>query len=115
VRLWDIRSGQQIQLFDRHKNDVTCVEYSPFVIKNSSEVINGNSNVICSGSDDKTIRFWDIRSNKNELYVINTNKKVLCLKFIELKKRLNNNEKKSNVNSCVNLCYGSNNLIYVWG
>ncbi|ETO14986.1 WD repeat-containing protein, partial [Reticulomyxa filosa] len=85
--LWDIRSGQQIQVFNRHTNYVWSVEYSPFVIKNSID----NSNVICSGSDDNTIRFWDIRSNKNELFVMKGDDKeddgIRCLKFIELKKK----------------------------
>ncbi|ETO02679.1 hypothetical protein RFI_34734, partial [Reticulomyxa filosa] len=35
----------------------------------------GNSNVICSGSIDNTIRFWDIRSNKNELHMIKGDEK----------------------------------------
>ncbi|ETO09584.1 WD-40 repeat protein [Reticulomyxa filosa] len=89
VRLWDIRSSKQIQVFNGHTNDVTCVEYSPFVIKNSE--FGDNSNVICSGSCDNTIRFWDIRSNKNQLYAIRVYEQVLCLKFIELKK-VNNNK-----------------------
>ncbi|ETO14395.1 WD-40 repeat-containing protein [Reticulomyxa filosa] len=63
----DIRSGQQIQVFRLHKSPVYAVEYSPFVIPNN---IGGNSNVICSGSCDNTIQFWDIRSNKNQLYII---------------------------------------------
>ncbi|ETO09236.1 WD-repeat protein, partial [Reticulomyxa filosa] len=82
VRLWDIRSVNKF-------NVVWCVEYSPFVIKNSIV----NSNVICSGSDDNTIRFWDIRSNKNELYMIKGDNEgdngILCLKFIVLKKTKN--------------------------
>ncbi|ETO10846.1 hypothetical protein RFI_26531 [Reticulomyxa filosa] len=49
------------------------------------------SNVICSGSLDNTIRFWDIRTNKNELHMIQGDEKeyyeVICLKFIELKKK----------------------------
>ncbi|ETO08355.1 hypothetical protein RFI_29036, partial [Reticulomyxa filosa] len=111
VRLWDIRSGKQVQVFDGHTSTVWSVEYSPFVIKNNS----GNSKMICSGSYDKTIRFWDIRSNKNELYVMEVYDGVLCLKFMELKKKIDNNEQKSNGDSCVNLCYGSKNLIRIWG
>ncbi|ETO32583.1 hypothetical protein RFI_04534 [Reticulomyxa filosa] len=87
VRLWDIRSGQQIQVFNRHTDQVLSVEYSPFVIKNGI----GNSNVICSGSLDNAIRFWDIRSNKNQLYMIKENKEyyeIYCLKFIRLKKKI---------------------------
>ncbi|ETO08240.1 WD repeat-containing protein [Reticulomyxa filosa] len=85
VRLWDIRSGQQIQVFKGHIYGVTCVEYSPFVIKNSTDVIGGSSNVICSGSIDNTIRFWDIRSNKNGLCVIKGDDEkdegVMCFKM----------------------------------
>ncbi|ETO14158.1 WD-40 repeat protein [Reticulomyxa filosa] len=112
VRLWDIRSGQQIQMFNGHTRIVCAVEYSPFVVKNIE--FSGNSNVICSGSNDNTIRFWDIRSNKNELHVINgsyKDKGILCLKFVPLKKKGNNNE-----HCCVNLYYGSNKgFIHVWG
>ncbi|ETO31965.1 WD-40 repeat protein [Reticulomyxa filosa] len=88
VRLWDIRSGQQTQVFNGHISCVRTVEYSPFVVNNIE--IGGNSNVICSGSDDGTIRFWDIRSNKSELHIIKGDNKedyrINCLKFLQLKK-----------------------------
>ncbi|ETO27529.1 WD-repeat protein [Reticulomyxa filosa] len=111
VRLWDIRSDKQIQVFNGHTNTVWCVEYSPFVINNSIS----NSNVICSGSLDNTIRFWDIRSNKDELYVIEgyheEDNGILCLKFISLK----NGENIKNVTYDLNLCYGSyNGHIRIW-
>ncbi|ETO11343.1 G-protein beta WD-40 repeats containing protein [Reticulomyxa filosa] len=108
VRLWDIRSGKQIQVFNGHTNSVCAVEYSPFVIKN--EGIGGNSNVICSGSRDNTIRFWDIRSNKQELYVIKGNDEedgIFCLKFMSLKKKVNDNEQNSKDNYSINLYYDS--------
>ncbi|ETN97144.1 WD-40 repeat protein [Reticulomyxa filosa] len=109
VRLWDIRSGKQIQMFNRHTNIIRCVEYSPFVINDSI----GNSNVICSGSNDNTIRFWDIRSNKNELHMMKGDDKedngINCLKFILLKK-------KENTAYDLNLCYGSRKgSIHIWG
>ncbi|ETO34701.1 hypothetical protein RFI_02389 [Reticulomyxa filosa] len=87
VRLWDIRSGQQIQLFNGHKSTVCDVEYSPFI--NNNNEIGGSSNVICSGSADKTIYFWDIRSNKKELHLLKDDKEdngIYCLKFLQLKK-----------------------------
>ncbi|ETN97763.1 hypothetical protein RFI_39763, partial [Reticulomyxa filosa] len=109
-----IRSGEQIQVFNGHTEQVLSVEYSPFVIKNSI----GNSNVICSGSIDNTIRFWDVRSNKNELYVIKGDDEdggIIYLKFLQLK----NNEEKRKINSDIsgiNLCYGSfGGLIRIWG
>ncbi|ETO11766.1 hypothetical protein RFI_25611 [Reticulomyxa filosa] len=98
VHLWDIRSGQQIQMFNGHTDCVMCVEYSPLVVNNIK--INGNSNVVCSGSCDDTIRFWDIRSNKKELYVMKGIEKEDCgityLKFIELKKKAKNNKDAKN-------------------
>ncbi|ETO01650.1 WD-repeat protein, partial [Reticulomyxa filosa] len=111
VRLWDIRSGQQVQVFNGHTHYVNAVEYSPFVIKNSTD----NSNVICSGSFDNTIRFWDIRSNKNELFMIKGDEKedggIRCLKFIELKKKV----KTKDVIYNLNLCYGSDKgPIRIW-
>ncbi|ETO02395.1 G-protein beta WD-40 repeats containing protein [Reticulomyxa filosa] len=113
ICLWDIRSGQQIQMFNGHKNEVWAVEYSPFVIMNNSEVVRGNSNVICSGSRDGTIRFWDIRLNKNELHVIEDKNGIMCLKFFQLKK----NMKNKNDNGCsVNLCYSSfEGPVCIWG
>ncbi|ETN99556.1 hypothetical protein RFI_37914 [Reticulomyxa filosa] len=103
IRLWDIQSGQQIQVFSGHTDVVWAVEYSPFVIKNNE--FRGNSNVICSGSSDKTIRFWDIRSNKNELYTIKEDIEISCLKFLQLKK----DRKSNNYGYSVHLCYGPNN------
>ncbi|ETO07644.1 WD-40 repeat protein [Reticulomyxa filosa] len=113
IRLWDIRSGQQIQIFSEHKGYIYAVEYSPFIVKNIE--IGGCSNVICSGSTDNTIRFWDIRSNKNELYLIKASNQeengIKSLKFIPLKKK----EQKNN-NNGINLCYGSlKGLICIWG
>ncbi|ETO36062.1 WD-repeat protein, partial [Reticulomyxa filosa] len=106
IRLWDIRSGEQIQVFNGHTGQVFAVEYSPFVIKNSI----GNSNVICSGSYDSTIYFWDIRSNKNQLYVIkgdDENGGIMCLKFLQLKKNENKKKINDDIGCCINLCYGT--------
>ncbi|ETO04629.1 hypothetical protein RFI_32766 [Reticulomyxa filosa] len=47
-----------------------------------------SSNMICSGSMDNTIRFWDVRLNKKELYALKGyNKKdngIYCLTFLPL-------------------------------
>ncbi|ETO25252.1 WD-40 repeat-containing protein [Reticulomyxa filosa] len=115
VRLWDIRSGQQIQVFNGHTNSLSCVEYSPFVVNNIE--VGSNSNVICSGSWDNTIRFWDIRSNKNQLYVIKGNGKIYngitCLTFQPLKK---DRKSDKDIGCGINLCYGSSNdPIQIWG
>ncbi|ETO15240.1 hypothetical protein RFI_22124, partial [Reticulomyxa filosa] len=115
VRLWDIRCDRQIQVFNRHISVVHAVEYSPFVVKSDGEV-SDSSNVICSGSFDNTIRFWDIRSNKNELYVIKEHGPIYCLTFLPLKKEENNSKNPTNNDFHFHLCYGPlNGLICVWG
>ncbi|ETO33636.1 WD-40 repeat protein [Reticulomyxa filosa] len=111
VRLWDIRSGQQIQVFNGHTNEVWAVEYSPFVVNNIE--VGHSSNVICSGSRDNTIRFWDIRSNKSELHMIKDYNGILCLNFFQLK---NNTKNKDERGYGINLCYGSfKGPICIWG
>ncbi|ETO33738.1 G-protein beta WD-40 repeats containing protein [Reticulomyxa filosa] len=111
VRLWDIRSGKQIQVFDKHKSTVWTVEYSPFIVNNME--LGCSSSVICSGSKDNTIRFWDIRSNKSELHLINgydENIGIFCLKFLQNKKS------NSYRNQGINLCYSSSKgTIHIWG
>ncbi|ETO02686.1 WD-40 repeat-containing protein, partial [Reticulomyxa filosa] len=115
VRLWDIRCGKQIQVFNGHTSTVCSVEYSPFVVKNST----GNSNVICSGSLDNTIRFWDIRSNKEELCIkISDDDEdgINYLKFVPFRKKVNNNKQKQNDDYCIHLYYCSvKSQICVWG
>ncbi|ETO05863.1 hypothetical protein RFI_31533 [Reticulomyxa filosa] len=106
-------SNDKSVLFNGHTNYVSCVEYSPFVVNNIE--IGGNSNVICSGSFDNTLRFWDIRSNKKELYVINGKSPITCIKFIPLKKNEKNNE-NTKKDCGYNLCYGSfDRSINIWG
>ncbi|ETO01480.1 hypothetical protein RFI_35960 [Reticulomyxa filosa] len=100
-------------MFNGHKGRVLSVEYSPFIIKDNI----GNSYVICSGSSDNTIRFWDIRSNKNELYMIKGDDEdggIMHLKFLQLKK---NEKRKINddIGCGINLCYCSNEgFIRIW-
>ncbi|ETO01450.1 G-protein beta WD-40 repeats containing protein, partial [Reticulomyxa filosa] len=93
LRLWDIRSDKQIQIFHGHTDIICAVDYLPFMVKNTNKIT--GCNVICSGSRDNTIRFWDVRSNKNELYAMKGDDKtdggILCLKFIKLKKKENDN------------------------
>ncbi|ETO32497.1 hypothetical protein RFI_04621, partial [Reticulomyxa filosa] len=112
---WDIRSGQQIQVFSGHSNWVYAVEYSPFVV--NIKAVGGNSNVICSASKDNTIRFWDIRSNKNQLYTINAfdndndDDGITCLKFVSLRKKRKCNKQK--LNDHINFLFGKTWIKFV--
>ncbi|ETO34406.1 NACHT and WD40 domain protein [Reticulomyxa filosa] len=105
IRMWDIETTKQINIFKGHQSWVRSVKYG------SNELVN----TILSGPDDKSVRLWDIRSNKNKLYIINGYEEddgIYCLKFIGLKKK----EKTKNVTHDLKLCYGlGNGLIRIWG
>ncbi|ETO05290.1 hypothetical protein RFI_32107 [Reticulomyxa filosa] len=94
VRLWDTRSGQEIQIFKGHQSEVWCVEYLPSA--DNTELGNG-STIVCSGSCDNTIRFWDIRTG-TELHMIRGDDKNDCgirfIKFLSLNKDKNNRNSK---------------------
>ncbi|ETO22080.1 hypothetical protein RFI_15122 [Reticulomyxa filosa] len=116
VRLWDIRSNKEINVFKEHTNDVKAAEFSPFVSNNNSHSDGKsitNANIICSGSSDNTIRFWDIRANK-QVHLIKGNDHedngICSLTFLALK-----NKAKDNCACRVSLCYGSyKGPIRVW-
>ncbi|ETO11878.1 WD repeat-containing protein, partial [Reticulomyxa filosa] len=116
VRLWDIRCENEVKFFKGHTGTVHAIEYSSFVTTNFQ--LKCNSDVICSGSYDNTIRFWDIRSSKKELYVMKGRKEekgIYSIKFAALKKKKNPGE-NVNDDGGISLFYGSyEGPIHVWG
>ena len=52
IKLWDIKSGEEIRTFEGHSRWVTSVAITP------------DGKYIVSGSDDKTIKLWDIKSGE---------------------------------------------------
>ncbi|KAK3364018.1 hypothetical protein B0T25DRAFT_587633 [Lasiosphaeria hispida] len=52
IRIWDARSGKEVQKLEGHSNLVQSVAFSP------------DGSRIASGSYDNTIRIWDARSGK---------------------------------------------------
>ncbi|ETO35078.1 hypothetical protein RFI_01995, partial [Reticulomyxa filosa] len=58
VRVWNVETNKQIQLFNGHSNVVGCARFSPYHYHNNHRT------VVCSSSYDKTIRFWDIKDNQ---------------------------------------------------
>ncbi|ETO36060.1 G-protein beta WD-40 repeats containing protein, partial [Reticulomyxa filosa] len=52
IRIWDIETTKQFNVFNGHENIINSVRYG------SNELIN----TILSGSSDKSVRLWDIRS-----------------------------------------------------
>jgi WD40 repeat protein len=52
VRLWDIEKPNPVSSFEGHTNTVSTVAFSP------------NGKFAVSGSEDRTVRVWDISTNK---------------------------------------------------
>uniref|UniRef100_A0AAV2LTP4 Uncharacterized protein n=1 Tax=Knipowitschia caucasica TaxID=637954 RepID=A0AAV2LTP4_KNICA len=52
ANVWDMRSGQNIQSFENHESDINCVKYYP------------SGDAFASASDDATIRFYDLRADR---------------------------------------------------
>ena len=52
IRLWDIKSGQLIRIFEGHKATVNSIKFSP------------DGKMLASGSDDKSINLWEVESGK---------------------------------------------------
>ncbi|ETO26087.1 G-protein beta WD-40 repeats containing protein [Reticulomyxa filosa] len=94
IHLWDIRSKKEIQIFKGHTSQVWAVTYPPFVTSNdgsSSSITNSCGNIICSGSWDNTIRFWDVRANKQLFMIKGENKDngICFLQFSPLRNKKN--------------------------
>ena len=62
VAVWDARQGRQVYLLDGHKSWTTCVAFSP------------DSERVASGSADRTIRIWDVKTGRELLTLHGTAK-----------------------------------------
>ncbi|ETO05815.1 WD-40 repeat-containing protein, partial [Reticulomyxa filosa] len=72
VRLWDVETSKSLHVFSEHTNWVWCVDFSPLQSNNNDKsnnigVIGGNGYTFCSGSNDHTIRVWDIEKTKQSI------------------------------------------------
>ncbi|ETO03566.1 hypothetical protein RFI_33836, partial [Reticulomyxa filosa] len=87
IRFWDFDTDREFETLNRHTKDVNHVQFSPFSC----------GQYLCSGSDDKTIHLWDIKT-LSLLHVFNGHTNiVLCIDISPLQSNNNNNnDNKSN-------------------
>ncbi|KAG9324005.1 hypothetical protein KVV02_003484 [Mortierella alpina] len=69
VKLWDTKSGTQIDCFGGHEGTVNCVVYSP------------NKPLLASGSDDTTIVLWNLEDASDWCLLEGHTASVLCVVF----------------------------------
>ncbi|ETO36123.1 hypothetical protein RFI_00939, partial [Reticulomyxa filosa] len=98
IRIWDIESTKQFNVFKGHTDYVSSVKYGSY----------GLINTILSGSYDESVRLWDIRSGQ-QIQVFNGHKRwVNCVEYSPFV--IKNSDGNSNV-----ICSGSSdNTIRFW-
>ncbi|ETO11740.1 WD repeat-containing protein [Reticulomyxa filosa] len=98
IRIWDIETTEQLNVFKGHDNNVNSVKYG------SNELLN----IILSGSSDRSVRLWDIRSGQ-QIQVFNGHKNVVhCVEYSPF-------VIKNNIGNSSVICSGSwDNTIRFW-
>ncbi|ETO07498.1 WD-40 repeat protein, partial [Reticulomyxa filosa] len=95
IHLWDVETSKSLHVFDGHEESVLCVDISPFQSNisnnesNSISVIGGNGYTICSGSNDNTIRIWDIETTKQLILFKGHEDAVMSVKYETNESRIN--------------------------
>jgi WD40 repeat protein len=61
IKVWNVQTGECVQIFKGHKKAVTCVDFSP------------DAKYLVSGSYDHTIKIWSIKEQKPVIPLLEDN------------------------------------------
>ncbi|ETO07534.1 WD-40 repeat protein [Reticulomyxa filosa] len=117
IHLWDVETSKALHIFNGHKAVIWCVDISPLQgnnhnrndnngKSNSAGVIGGNGYTICSGSFDKTIRIWDIETNKQLIVFDKHSDWIRSVKY--------GSNELENIGACAILSGSSDKSIRLW-
>ena len=71
LKLWDTRQSKSVFSVEAHSEEVLCLDFSSF-----------NTNLLLTGSVDKTVAFWDRRNLRSKVHNFSQHKEeVNCVKF----------------------------------
>ena len=83
VRVWNLETAECLQVLDKHKDSVTCL--------NCLNLIPGDTNQIITGSSDKSMQVWKYNYDKKLfefVKCINEKQSIVCQSFTSNNKRL---------------------------
>ncbi len=91
VSTWDVATGQQLQLFRKHRGWVRSVEFSPYD-RNIALSLGDNEKAMTGG----TAKIWDIESGKDK-FVISPQSKIYAVSLSDDGKTLFSGDSNGNV------------------
>merc|ERR1712159_216218 len=69
-RVWDLRNGKSLSVLRGHVKQILSVDFSP------------NGHHIVTGSDDRTVKAWDLRKNGECLYTCPSHQGLIsCVRY----------------------------------
>jgi len=62
VKIWDAESGAELRTLSGHSDSVNTVAVSTPINNNFCQLVSGDGRKVVSGSDDGTVKIWDMES-----------------------------------------------------